>query len=166
MKIKQTPADFVVEEKATIAPGDRGDFALYLLRKRGVGTLEALRAIQAEPLPAGEAVEWACRSIDLAAEGGATACTVIPTRGGNGAMEAIGDAFVPPHLPALEAVIEYGLGLRRARPFGPADMRVFADLWDIERFFACTCAPALATRLAAMNREQRTTPRVACACRE
>ena len=43
----------------------------------------------------GEAVEWACRSIDLAAECGATACSVIPTRGGNGAMEALGDAFVP-----------------------------------------------------------------------
>ena len=53
-------------------------------------------------MPAGEAVEWACRSIDLAAECGATACSVIPTRGGNGAMEALGDAFVPPRLPALE----------------------------------------------------------------
>src|SRR5262245_37005054 len=46
MKIKQTPADFVVEERAAIAPGDRGDFALYLLRKQGVGTLEALRAVR------------------------------------------------------------------------------------------------------------------------
>ena len=67
-------------------------------------------------MPAGEAIEWACRSIDLAAECGATACTVIPTRRGNGAMEALGDAFVPPELPALEAVIEYGLGQRRAGP--------------------------------------------------
>ena len=70
-------------------------------------------------MPAGEAVEWACRSIDLAAECGATACSVIPTRGGNGAMEALGGEFVPPRLTELESVIEYGLS-RRAGPSGPA----------------------------------------------
>jgi radical SAM enzyme (TIGR01210 family) len=114
-------------------------------------------------MAAGEAVEWACRSIDLAAECGATACTVIPTRGGNGAMEALGDAFTPPELRALEAVIEYGLGQRRAGPFGPA-MRVFADLWDIERFSSCACSPARTGRLAAMNRQQCVTDRVVCDC--
>jgi archaeosine synthase beta-subunit len=114
-------------------------------------------------MPAAEAVEWACRSIDLAAECGATACSVIPTRGGNGAMEALGDAFAPPRLPALESVIEYGLGQRRVGPFGPATrMRVFADLWDIERFFSCTCSSGRAARLAAMNREQRVPPAVVC----
>jgi hypothetical protein len=40
-------------------------------------------------MPAAHAVEWACRSVDLAAAYGAVACTVIPTRGGNGAIEAI-----------------------------------------------------------------------------
>ena len=115
-------------------------------------------------MPAGEAVEWACRSIELAAECGATACSVIPTRGGNGAIEALGDAFAPPRLPALESVIEYGLGQRRAGPFGPAGMRVFADLWDVERFFSCSCSPARAARLATMNREQRVSERVPCVC--
>jgi len=111
----------------------------------------------------GEAVDWACRSIDLAAECGATVCSVIPTRGGNGAMEAIGDAFVPPRLDALESVIEYGLS-RRAGPFGPAGMRVFADLWDIERFYSCACSSARAARLAAMNRQQRPGDRIVCDC--
>ena len=116
-------------------------------------------------MPAEQAVEWACRSIDLAADCGATACSVIPTRGGNGAMEALGDAFTPPRLPALESVIEYGLRQRRAGPFGPADsMRVFADLWDAERFFSCDCSPARAKRLAAMNRDQRVQEPVACTC--
>jgi hypothetical protein len=42
------------------------------------------------PFLGGEAaVEWACRSIDVAAECGATACSVIPTRTGNGAMESL-----------------------------------------------------------------------------
>ncbi len=122
-------------------------------------------------MPAGEAVEWACRSLELAAECGATACSVIPTRGGNGAIEALGDAFVQARLPELETVIEYGLRQRRAgplgpasKPFGPAGMRVFADLWDVERFFSCDCSPARAKRLGAMNREQRITERVMCAC--
>jgi uncharacterized Fe-S cluster-containing MiaB family protein len=106
----------------------------------------------------GEAVEWACRSIDLAADCGATACTVIPTRGGNGAMEALDPPFTPPRLPALEAAVEYGLTK------GASGMRVFADLWDVERFFDCGCAGHRAARLRVMNREQRVPPRVVCAC--
>ena len=115
-------------------------------------------------MPAGAAVEWACRSIDLAAECGATACSVIPTRGGNGAMEALGGEFVPPRLTDLESVIEYGLTRRAGPPIGPAAMRVFADLWDIERFFSCECSPARASRLAAMNREHASSTPVACTC--
>jgi len=46
MKVKQVPADFVVEERARVRPTDRGPFALYLLRKQGIGTLEALRAVR------------------------------------------------------------------------------------------------------------------------
>ena len=120
-------------------------------------------------MEAGASVEWACRSIDLAAECGATACSVIPTRGGNGAMEALGEAFTLPRLADLETVIEYGLGRRRAGPFGPAGtsgpaMRVFADLWDVERFFSCNCSAARAERLAAMNRTQRSSPPVVCLC--
>jgi tRNA pseudouridine13 synthase len=46
VKVKQVPSDFVVEEHATIEATDRGRFAVYLLRKRGIGTLEALRAVR------------------------------------------------------------------------------------------------------------------------
>ena len=101
-----------------------------------------------------DAVEWACRSIDLAAECGATVCSVIPTRAGNGAVEALGDAFERPRLPALERVIEYGIALGR--------LRVFADLWDIERLFTCVCSNARAERLRTMNRTQRCPAPVAC----
>ena len=107
-------------------------------------------------MAAGEAVEWACRSLDVAAGCGATVSTVIPTRGGNGAMEAIGDSFHPPRLDRLESTIEYGLSL--------GGMRVFADLWNVERFFDCNCSPDRAVRLAAMNREQKASPRVRCVC--
>ena len=107
-------------------------------------------------MPAGQSVEWACRSLDLAAKCGATAATVIPTRGGNGAMEVIGSSFRPPRLPELESAVEHGLASDA--------VRVFADLWSIERFFDCDCSPARAARLRVMNREQRAPPRIACAC--
>jgi len=102
-----------------------------------------------------EAIEWACRSIDVAAECGATACSVIPTRTGNGAMEALGDAYEQPRLAALEQVIEYGVSLGR--------MRVFADLWDIERFFDCECSAARRDRLQQINRNQLLPSPVSCA---
>ena len=107
-------------------------------------------------LRGGDAVDWACRSIDVAVECGAAVCSVIPTRGGNGAMEALGEAVERPRLPAIETVLEYGLSR--------GGVRVFADLWDVGRFFDCACSPARASRLAAMNRLQRITPRVDCEC--
>jgi uncharacterized Fe-S cluster-containing MiaB family protein len=101
-----------------------------------------------------EAIEWACRSIDVAAECGATACSVIPTRTGNGAIEELGDDYERPRLPALENVIEYGLSLGR--------IRVFSDLWDIERFFDCECSPARRDRIQEVNRTQRLPSPVTC----
>jgi radical SAM enzyme (TIGR01210 family) len=101
-----------------------------------------------------DAVEWACRSIELAADCGATVCSVIPTRTGNGAMEALADAVERPTLAALERVIEYGLSLHR--------LRVFADVWDVERFFDCECSTARRERLQQINRAQALPASVAC----
>lgn len=101
-----------------------------------------------------EGLEWACRSLDVAAECGARVCSIIPTRGGNGAMEALGEAYQPPKLRSLEAAVEYGLSLRR--------FCVFADLWDVERFFDCECSSACAARLAEMNRTQQIPAAIAC----
>jgi radical SAM enzyme (TIGR01210 family) len=103
-----------------------------------------------------EGLEWTSRSLDVAFDCGATACTIIPTRGGNGAMETLAAAgnFKAPSLKALEAALEQGLG--------KACGRVFADLWDVERLYACDCSPARAARLAAMNRTQRIPAPIAC----
>lgn len=46
VKVKRLPEDFVVEEQTTLAPAERGEYALYRLRKRGLGTLEAVELIQ------------------------------------------------------------------------------------------------------------------------
>jgi radical SAM enzyme (TIGR01210 family) len=102
------------------------------------------------------AVEWACRSIDVAVECGAAVCSVIATRAGNGAVDALGQEYVKPRVPALERVVEYGLARR--------DCRVFADLWDIERFYDCECSSARAARLVEMNRTQRVPAPVVCRC--
>lgn len=105
-----------------------------------------------------EGIEWAKRSLDFAAECEAQVSCVIPTRSGNGAMEALEAAgeWSPPSLAALEEALDYGLSLRRGR--------VFADLWDIERFAACPeCASARVERLSRMNRTQRVEPAVQCA---
>ena len=105
-------------------------------------------------LSGGDAIEWAQRSIDLAADCGAAACSVIPTRSGNGAMEALDAAVERPRLPALERVVEYGISTRR--------LRVFADLWDIERFFDCHCSTARLARLQQINRTQTASAPVLC----
>ncbi len=104
-----------------------------------------------------EAAEWAARSLDFAFDCGATAATLIPTRGGNGAMEALaasGD-FAPPSLAAVEAVAEYGIGLGRGR--------VFVDLWDERRRPGCkTCHESRLERLETMNLRQQIPPRMEC----
>ena len=117
-------------------------------------------------LPPDESVEWACRSLDLAAACGACACSIIPTRSGNGAIEALGADYTPPGLAALETVMEYGVSLDAGRPLTgrKQGMRVFADLWEIDRFFECACSPARARRLGTMNRTQLHGERVTCAC--
>lgn len=104
-----------------------------------------------------EGMEWARRSLEFAWECGASACSLIPTRAGNGAMEALAAAgeFAPPSLASLEQVMEYGL----ERGTG----RVFVDLWDLHRFSPCPdCSASRIERLREMNRTQQILPRVQC----
>ena len=109
-----------------------------------------------------EGVTWAKRSLDFAFDCGASVCSLIPTRAGNGAMEALAAAgeFAPPSLASLEAATAYGLGLGAGR--------VFADVWDIERFARCArCSPARIARLQTMNATQAVPPAIRCPdCRE
>ena len=106
-----------------------------------------------------EALEWACRSTDFAFDCGAAVVSLIPTRGGNGAMEdlAARGEFSPPRLATLEAAVSYGIGLRRGR--------VFADLWDLEKFSGCIrCFADRRARLERMNLRQLEEPAVKCGC--
>jgi archaeosine synthase beta-subunit len=104
-----------------------------------------------------EAFLWAQRSVDFAFDCGATAVTLIPTRGGNGAMEALAviKQFTPPRLETLEESFSYGLDLKRGR--------VFADLWDAEKVPSCpVCRAPRISRLHQMNLSQSNLAPVRC----
>ena len=107
-----------------------------------------------------EGVEGACRSIDFAFSVGVECCAVIPTRAGNGALDALAaeGQFQAPTLDSLEAVAVYGLGLGQGR--------VFADLWAVERIATCDrCSPARIERLRTLNLTQPIPALVPCECR-
>jgi hypothetical protein len=96
-----------------------------------------------------EGLDWACRSLDLSDEVGASVSILIPTRGGNGAMELLreqGD-FEPPKLHTLEKALDYGIT--------NISHRVFADLWDLQQFSDCPiCFEKRKNRLEKMNLTQ------------
>jgi len=95
--------------------------------------------------------------VDFAFDCGATAISLIPTRLGNGGLDslAVRGEFSPPKLSTLETALDYGIGLKRGR--------VFADLWDLERFSACSaCFERRRARLLEMNLGQAVLPRVTC----
>lgn len=105
-----------------------------------------------------ESLHWARYSLDFAFNCGASAATLIPTRGGNGAMELLrarGD-FSPPSLSILEEAVRYGLSLQRGR--------VFADLWAVDEAPECPhCVKQRIADLRAVNLHQGTLDSVVCA---
>ena len=126
------------------------------LRDHGID-LRVFLLVRPPFLSEAEGLEWACRSVDFAFDCGATAVSLIPTRGGNGAMEELAAQgnFAPPTLATLEAAAAYGIALGRGR--------VFADVWDVRRIARCdACREARVARLDRMNREQRVLAPVVC----
>jgi archaeosine synthase beta-subunit len=130
--------------------------AASFLRRHGID-LRVFILVQPPFMKAEESLHWAQRSLDFAFDCGATAATLIPTRDGNGAMEALAEAgmFAAPELKLLEAAAAYGLRLRRGR--------VFTDLWEVKRGRECMrCFDARVQRLREMNLMQALTPVVRC----
>jgi radical SAM enzyme (TIGR01210 family) len=76
------------------------------------------------------ALEWAARSVEFAFAHGANVVSLIPTRLGNGALEALVSSgeFTPPTLSLYEEAVDAALAQAQGRG------RLFADLWDLERF--------------------------------
>jgi archaeosine synthase beta-subunit len=108
-----------------------------------------------------EGIYWAERSVDFAFRSGVECCTVIPVRGGNGAMDQLKEKglFTPPDLRSLEKVLEYGIGIKKGR--------VFADTWDLGMFSACDkCFTQRAERITEMNLSQKLAKSISCSCDE
>jgi radical SAM enzyme (TIGR01210 family) len=119
--------------------------------------LRAFILVQPPFIKPDEALYWAERSLDFAFACDATAASLIPTRGGNGAMETLAASgqFVIPQLALIEDAMSYGLRLRRGR--------VFVDLWDLQKGSECSqCFAARVDRLQSMNLSQLDRNVVAC----
>jgi radical SAM enzyme (TIGR01210 family) len=128
------------------------------LGRRGV-SLRVFLLIAPPFVPPDEQDGWLLRSIDAAVDCGAAVVTLIPTRTGNGAMEALSaqGAFTLPRLDDIERSAALALARSRRRE------RIFVDVWDLEPFSACAaCFTARRDRLHQMNLEQRVLPEIAC----
>lgn len=137
---------------------DRYRRAADLLLSHGVG-LRAFVLVQPPFQDPTETVDWAVRSVRFAFECGADVVSLIPVRAGNGALEALRQSgqFTPPTLATLEAALDGALAE------GGGRRRVFADLWDLERFATCpACFEARSRRLAEANDRQSVLPPIEC----
>jgi len=135
------------------------EVATRFLTRHGI-SVRAFILLRPPFLSEKEGIYWAKQSLRFAFDVGVECCAVIPTRPGNGVMEELQrrGQFSSPQLESLEEVVEYGLGLKRGR--------VFADLWDADKFYSCMrCGPERAKRLLAMNLTQELIPSVECTCR-
>jgi radical SAM enzyme (TIGR01210 family) len=102
---------------------------------------------------------WLLHSVDAAFSCGASVVSLVPTRPGNGAIDALDGSgwFRAPDLEDIER--SFALALRHARGRG----RVFVDVWDLERFARCPhCTAARRDRLQTMNLEQVVLPERPC----
>lgn len=95
-------------------------------------------------------LNWVKRSIDFSFNVGAAVVSLILTRLGNGALDALEKSglFAPPRLAELEDSLAFGLSLNQGI--------VLADLWGLERLKDTEPdLDGMLKRLAQMNSEQR-----------
>jgi archaeosine synthase beta-subunit len=134
------------------------DRAARALARRGVA-LRVFLLISPPFIAANDQDDWLIRSLDAAFSYGAAVVSLVPTRTGNGAMEALAAAglFRAPDLDDIERT--FALALTHASGRG----RVFVDLWDIDRFADCErCRAPRRDRLQAMNHQQSVLPPFTC----
>lgn len=130
--------------------------AAEFLRQENVA-VRAFVLVRPPFLNEAEGLDWAVKSAEFAFGCGSTAVSLIPTRGGNGAMERLQERndFAPPRLSTLERAQENALNLRAGR--------VFADTWDLEKFSRCpACFEKRRQRIHSINLSQTIVPAIHC----
>lgn len=133
--------------------------AASFLRESGVG-LRAFVLVSPPFVPHAAQDDWLRRTLDVASNCGADVISLIPTRAGNGTMDALAadGLFSHPTVRDLERSVL--IALRHGTPPG---VRLIADTWDLDTFATCRdCLPSRRDRLVAMNLEQRPLPAAAC----
>jgi uncharacterized Fe-S cluster-containing MiaB family protein len=135
------------------------EVAAAALRSRGIA-VRVFLLVSPPFVPEADQEAWLIRSIDAAFASGASVVSLVPTRGGNGAMEAlaVSGAFRQPSLDDIERSLAIGLATAGGRG------RVVVDLWDLPRFMSCrACLDGRSARLHAMNLNQAVdAPPAAC----
>jgi radical SAM enzyme (TIGR01210 family) len=134
----------------------RFDLAARFLSDNGID-LRVFVLLGAAYVPAHESIAWTLRTVEYAAERGASVVSIIPVRGGNGEMERLRELghFTPPRLPQLEAVLDTCSSF--------ADTVVTADLWDVERLPGCEhCRSERIERLRRLNLTGGAEPPIGC----
>src|SRR5688572_3869433 len=126
--------------------------------------IRAFLLVGAPYIPVAEQRESIVASARFAIERlGARQVSLIPVRGGNGALErlaAVG-SFVPPDLALLESALD---ACHDATPSSSTPAVITADLWDLERLASCsTCFAARRERLELTNRTGSVQPVHSCA---
>ena len=119
--------------------------------------LRSFILLQPPFVPENESVYWAKQTLDFSISCGASVSCVIPTRTGNGATDLLAKTgkFREPNLYQLEDVMDSFMGT--------PDHRVFADLWDLERFSICNyCFDLRKSRLLEQNHSQVISDRIKC----
>ena len=132
--------------------------AARALSRRGVA-LRVFLLISPPFVAAGEQDDWLLRSVDAAFGCGASVIALVPTRSGNGTMEALAAAglFRGPDLDDVERSFALALGHADGRG------RVFVDCWDLDRFACCaSCITERRDRLHHMNLHQQMLPPASC----
>jgi len=136
------------------------DFADAARRLRALGVaLRVFLLVHPPFIPRGEQDHWLARSVDVALACGAEVVSLVPTRPGNGALDALADEgfFAPPTLVDVER--SHAAARRAAGGRG----RVFMDTWDLERFASCdSCAMERRRRVEDINLSQVTRAPVVC----
>jgi uncharacterized Fe-S cluster-containing MiaB family protein len=134
-----------------IAPADFQRACTFL--KQNSIAVRTFLLIRPPFVPGAEQDLWLRHSLRFAFDSGSEVVSLIPTRFGNGALEALGAQ--EPSLGEIEEALEFGISLRAGR--------VFADTWDLARFSRCpSCAAARSARLGRINLAQTIEPRVNC----